>query len=105
MFKTCLRLFFQGNYNNDSGIFSERLLEEINECTYDPPYVGKGSNPGWAAGSGKTVNQVTDGIPTYTASEYGDESYDDDYAYDYRRRRDVGNRKRRYDMNSYGGGE
>ena len=88
--------------NLNSGLFSERSLEDINECTYDPPYVGKGSAPGWAAGSSKQVEQITDGIPDYSApasDDYG--GYGDDYAYDYRRRRSAG-RQKRFDMNAYG---
>ena len=88
--------------NLNSGLFSERSLEDINECTYDPPYVGKGSAPGWAAGSSKQVEQITDGIPDYSApasDDYG--GYGDDYAYDYRRRRSAG-RQKRFDMGAYG---
>ena len=87
-------------FNWNLGLFSERSLEDINECTYDPPYVGKGSAPGWAAGSSKQVEQITDGIPDYSApasDDYG--GYGDDYAYDYRRRRSAG-RQKRFDMNA-----
>ena len=78
-------------------------MEDINECTYDPPYVGKGSSPGWAAGSSKNVEQITEGIPDYSAaaSDDYDEGYDD--YYDYRKRRSAG-RQKRFDMNqAYGG--
>ena len=83
------------------GLFSERSLEDINECTYDPPYVGKGSAPGWAAGSSKQVEQITDGIPDYSAPASDDYGGYDDYAYDYRRKRSAG-RQKRFDMNAYG---
>ena len=88
------------NFFSILGLFSERHLEEINECTYDPPYVGKGATPGWAAGSTKQVKQITDGIPTETESYDSDYGYDDaGYEYDYRKKR-----KRRYDMaGGYGG--
>ena len=76
-------------------------MEDINECTYDPPYVGKGSAPGWAAGSSKQVDQITDGIPDYSAPAADDYAYGDDYAYDYRRKRSAG-RQKRFDMNAYG---
>ena len=79
--------------NHFKGLFSERHLEEINECTYDPPYAGKGATPGWAAGSTKQVKQITDGIPTETESYDSDYGYDDGYEYDYRKKR-----KRRFDM-------
>ena len=86
--------------NSTLGLFSERHLEEINECTYDPPYAGKGATPGWAAGSTKQVKQITDGIPSETESYDSDYGYDDaGYEYDYRKKR-----KRRYDMaGGYGG--
>ena len=48
------------------------------------------------------VEQITDGIPDYSApasDDYG--GYGDDYAYDYRRRRSAG-RQKRFDMNAYG---
>ena len=87
--------------NHFKGLFSERHLEEINECTYDPPYAGKGATPGWAAGSTKQVKQITDGIPTETESYDSDYGYDDGYEYDYRKKR-----KRRFDMGGiYGGGK
>lgn len=95
-------VFLRNVLNFNLGLFSERSLEDINECTYDPPYVGKGSAPGWAAGSSKQVEQITDGIPDYSApasDDYG--GYGDDYAYDYRRRRSAG-RQKRFDMNAYG---
>jgi len=86
--------------SRNGGLFSERHLEEINECTYDPPYAGKGATPGWAAGSTKQVKQITDGIPSETESYDSDYGYDDaGYEYDYRKKR-----KRRYDMaGGYGG--
>ena len=73
-------------------------MEDINECTYDPPYVGKGSSPGWAAGSSKNVEQITEGIPDYSAAA-ADSDYDEDYGeyYDYRKRRSAG-RQKRFDM-------
>lgn len=71
--------------SRNGGLFSERTLEEINECTYDPPFVAKGSPPGWADGSKNKVNQKTDGVPDMPAP--GSEYEYDEYAYDYRRRR------------------
>ena len=32
--------------SRNGGLFSERSMDEINECTYDPPYIGKGAAPG-----------------------------------------------------------
>ena len=78
--------------SRNGGLFSERTLEEINECTYDPPHVDKGSPPGWAGGSKNKVEQKTSGIPDISAiDDHGaDEySYEEYESYDYRKRRDV----------------
>lgn len=37
--------------SRNGGLFSERSMDEINECTYDPPYVDKGAAPGWSDGA------------------------------------------------------
>lgn len=97
--------------SRNGGLFSERSLEEINECTYDPPYVKKGHPPGWGDGSKRKVNQVTTGIPDMPApgADYGS-SYDYGASYDYRKRREtmeeVGfkSRQKRWSMNQAGAG-
>ena len=98
--------------SRNGGLFSDRALDEINECTYDPPFIGKGSVPGWAAGSKKQITRVTAETPSFAAGDdYGYEGYDSAY-YDYRKRRnaDGPNRQRRFSLvdnyggNNYGGG-
>merc|ERR1712072_608638 len=45
--------------SRNGGRFSERTLDEINECTYDPPDVYNGSMPTWREGSkAKTLANV-----------------------------------------------
>jgi len=88
--------------SRNGGLFSDRSLEEINECTYDPPYVAKGSPPGWASGSNKKVNQVTEGVPQMPSSSY--DSYDSYGDYAYRRRRETMDAKHRSKRFTLGGG-
>ena len=63
-----------------------RPLDDINECAYDPPYIGKGSAPGWADGSKNTITRVTGPTIKKAPSE---DYYDESYYYDYRRRRET----------------
>ena len=51
--------------SRNGGLFSDRSLDEINECTYDPPYIDKGSAPGWGNGArNKKLNRAS-GDPTF----------------------------------------
>lgn len=96
--------------SRNGGMFSERTLDEINECTYDPPFVSKGSEPGWAGGSKNAVNQKSTGTMDFGSitNDFGAEAYDsysssyDEYAY--RKRRETGTRQKRWSMGDYGGG-
>lgn len=92
--------------SRNGGLFSDRSLDQINECTYDPPYVDKGSTPGWAAGSRKKVQQIKTGSSQSLQNSYDDAGYD--YGYDYRRKRRSNSRQKRWSLDNqgaaYGGG-
>lgn len=58
-------LNFLVDTSRNGGLFSDRSLDDINECTYDPPYIAKGSTPGWGNGArNKNLNRAS-GDPTF----------------------------------------
>ncbi|CAG5088061.1 Oidioi.mRNA.OKI2018_I69.PAR.g11718.t1.cds [Oikopleura dioica] len=91
--------------SRNGGIFSDRSMDEINECTYDPPYISRGAIPGYGPGAKKAINRVDNDLKI--DSDY--EDYYGDYYYSeyYRKRRSTEpsqNRYRRqeYEYDSYG---
>merc|ERR1719361_3075744 len=73
--------------SRNGGLFSERSMDEINECTYDPPYIAKGSAPGWSEGARRgTITRSGKKSAGFGGGGGGAPAYPS-YGYDYARRK------------------
>nr|XP_039271155.1 uncharacterized protein LOC120345683 isoform X3 [Styela clava] len=87
--------------SRNGGSFSRRSIEEINECTYDPPMVEKGDTPSWQTGAALRQHQAQQLANTITIEEpeiavaIEDELEDDSTNYDIDI---IGKRKKRWSL-------
>nr|BAJ65324.1 cellulose synthase [Molgula tectiformis] len=91
--------------SRNGGDFSRRSLDDINECTYDPPEVGKGEIPSWATGAGVTLlagQRALASIPVQTeveAPETANTETESEY-YDYENYQIGKKRKKRWELDA-----